>query len=36
LGADRFDEAFAAGSRLTSKEAVAAARNRPDAHTTAS
>jgi hypothetical protein len=36
LGADRFDEAFAAGSRLTSKEAVAAARNRPGAHTTAS
>jgi ATP/maltotriose-dependent transcriptional regulator MalT len=36
LGADRFDEAFAAGSRLTGKEAVAAARNRPGAHTTAS
>ncbi len=36
LGADRFDEAFAAGTRLNSKEAVAAARNGPGADTTTS
>jgi hypothetical protein len=34
LGADRFDEAFAAGTRPNTKEAVAAARSRPGADTT--
>ena len=31
LGADRFDEAFAAGTQLTRREAVAAVRDRRDA-----
>ena len=29
LGADRFEEVFAAGSRLSQQEAVAAIRDRP-------
>jgi hypothetical protein len=36
LGADRFDQAFAAGSRLTQRQAVAAVRDRRDAGTRAS
>jgi hypothetical protein len=36
LGADRFDEVFDAGSRLSQQEAVAAARDRRDAGTTGS
>jgi ATP/maltotriose-dependent transcriptional regulator MalT len=36
LGADRFDQAFAAGSRLTQRQAVAALRDRRDAGTRAS
>jgi hypothetical protein len=31
LGADRFDEVFAAGARLSQREAVAAVRDRPAA-----
>jgi hypothetical protein len=36
LGADRFDQAFAAGSRLIQRHAVAAVRDRRDAGTRAS
>jgi hypothetical protein len=36
LGADRFDQAFAAGSRLTQRQAVAAVRDRRGAGTRAS
>ena len=36
LGADRFDQAFAAGSRLTQRQAVAAVRDWRDAGTRAS
>jgi predicted ATPase len=36
LGADRFDEVFAAGARLNQQEAVAAVRDRRDADTAAS
>jgi hypothetical protein len=36
LGPDRFDEVFAAGSRLDRREAVAAARDRRGAGTAAS
>ena len=35
LGADRFEEAFAAGARLTLREAVAALQDRRGAGTTA-
>jgi hypothetical protein len=36
LGADRFDEVFAAGARLNLREAVAAVRDRRGADTAAS
>jgi hypothetical protein len=36
LGADRFDQAFAAGARLTRREALAAVRDRRGADTAAS
>jgi hypothetical protein len=35
LGADRFDQVFAAGTRLNQREAAAAVHDRPGASTTA-
>ena len=36
LGAERFDQVFASGSRLSQREAAAAARGRPDPGTSSS